>query len=183
MEKQFDIEELINAGSITNELDYERAMIADRKLRLLAKENMHFKKMRGRLRNLIVAYEKKEWNIQSVPTAAKLAESSKAEQQAESERMFIENRKNKIKKELKALDITQQQLAAILGHKSKTHMSELINGVKPFRLTDLLVINLLLKIDMKELIPPFLSTKERIKVIAQLQKLNNPKLEKRAWAI
>ena len=36
---------------------------------------------------------------------------------------------------------------------------------------------------MKELIPPFLSTKERIKVIAQLQKLNNPKLEKRAWAI
>ncbi|HMR84166.1 MAG TPA: transcriptional regulator [Niabella sp.] len=183
MKKTPAIEALIATDSITNELDYERAMIADRKLRLLAKENVHFKKLRSRLRDLIVAYEKKEWDIQSVPTAAKLAESSKAEQQAESERVFIKNRKDKIKKELKALDITQQQLAAILGHKSKTHMSELINGVKPFRLTDLLVLNLLLKIDMKELIPPFLSTKERIKVIAQLQKLNNPKLEKRTWAI
>lgn len=34
-------------------------------------------------------------------------------------------------------------------------MSELINGVKPFQLTDLLVISKLLKIDMKTLIPPF----------------------------
>ena len=92
MKKTPDIEALIATDSITNELDYERAMIADRKLRLLAKGNAHFKKLRSRLRDLIVAYEKKEWNIQSVPTATKLTESSKAEQQAESERVFIKNR-------------------------------------------------------------------------------------------
>lgn len=44
MQKAFDIEQLVEAGAITNELDYERAMIADRKLRLLAKESVHFKK-------------------------------------------------------------------------------------------------------------------------------------------
>ncbi|AHF14926.1 helix-turn-helix domain-containing protein [Niabella soli] len=173
MQKAFDIEQLVEAGAITNELDYERAMIADRKLRLLAKESVHFKKMRSRLRNLIAAYEKKEWNKQTVADTAKLAES---------ERIFIENRKTRIKKELKALDLTQEQLAAILGHKSKTHMSELINGVKPFQLTDLLVISKLLKIDMKTLIPPFLSAADRTKVLSALQQLNNPKLEKRAWA-
>jgi hypothetical protein len=58
-----------------------------------------------------------------------------------------------------------------------------VNGVKPFRLTDLLVINLLLKIDIKELIPPFLSEKERTKVRLQLQKLDNPKLRKTALAL
>lgn len=182
MKTAFDIEQLMDAGAITNELDYERAMIADRKLRLLAKESGHFKKKRNRLRSIIAAYEKKEWNKHTVATAAKLAESSRAEQLAESERIFIENRKIRIKKELKALDLTQEQLAAILGHKSKTHMSELINGVKPFQLTDLLVISKLLKIDIKTLIPPFLSATDRAKVLSALQQFNNPRLEKRARA-
>lgn len=183
MKTAFDIEQLIDVGSITNELDYERAMIADRKLRLLAKENPHLKKRRSRLRSIIAAYEKKEWNKHTVATAAKLAESSRAEQLAESERLFIENRTARIKKELKALHLTQEQLAVILGHKSKTHMSELINGVKPFQLTDLLVISKLLKIEMKVLIPAFLSATDRTKVLLALQQLNNPRLEKRAWAL
>ena len=43
MKTHFDIKEIVESGSISNELDYERALIADRKLRLLAKENLHFK--------------------------------------------------------------------------------------------------------------------------------------------
>ena len=39
MKPHFDIEKIVDAGIISNELDYERALIADRKLRLLASEN------------------------------------------------------------------------------------------------------------------------------------------------
>ena len=53
METQFDIEKLIEQGSIKNDLDLARAMIAERKLRLLAKENNDFKVLRKKLRIII----------------------------------------------------------------------------------------------------------------------------------
>ncbi|MCB0516126.1 MAG: hypothetical protein R2798_05835 [Chitinophagales bacterium] len=40
---QFDILQLIEVGKIQNELDFERALIADRKLRILSKENSNTK--------------------------------------------------------------------------------------------------------------------------------------------
>ncbi len=39
MKTQFDISQLIKTGKILNELNFERALIADRKLRILSKEN------------------------------------------------------------------------------------------------------------------------------------------------
>ncbi|MEY4893267.1 MAG: hypothetical protein RL751_77, partial [Bacteroidota bacterium] len=62
MKAHLDLSKLVEAGVIANELDYNRAIIADRKLRLLAKDNAHFKKFRLRLRDLIEAYEKRVWN-------------------------------------------------------------------------------------------------------------------------
>lgn len=131
MKTHFDIEKLVERGSISNELDYERAMIADRKLRLLSKDNAHFKKLRSKLRDLIEQYENEEWNDVDKINEEKLLESEKSERIAEHERQFIENRKQAIRKKLKTLDLTQEDLAALLGHKSKTHMSELMNGLKP----------------------------------------------------
>src|SRR5688500_13683171 len=104
MKKSFDIEKLIESGVIENELDYERAMIADRKLRLLSKENAHFKKIRGKLRSLIEIYEKANWSDTSKITGRKLADSQKAEKIAEAERVFLEDRKAIIRKKLKSLD-------------------------------------------------------------------------------
>ena len=46
MKTHFDIEKIVEMGIITNELDYERALIVDRKLRLLGKEDVHFKNLR-----------------------------------------------------------------------------------------------------------------------------------------
>jgi len=46
-------------------LDFERAMIADRKLRVLAKENPKFKSVRKKLRDLIEQYENKNWSADS----------------------------------------------------------------------------------------------------------------------
>ncbi|WP_348810984.1 helix-turn-helix transcriptional regulator [Flavobacterium maritimum] len=180
MKTHFDIEKFIENGSITNELDLERAMIADRKLRLLSKENVHFKNLRKKLRDLIEDYENREWSNLDNITEEKVIESDKSEIIAERERIFIENRKQQIRKKLKALDLTQENLGHILGHKSKTHMSELMNGIKPFTLKDLVIINRLLKIDIKELVPIFLSREDQIKVKSAVIELNKPqiKLEK-----
>lgn len=177
MKAYFDIEKLVESGSISNELDYERALIADRKLRLLSKENNHFKKLRLKLRDLIAEFENSEWsNVENV-TEEKLSESAKSERIAEFERLFIENRKQEIRKKLKELDLTQEDLAKILGHKSKTHMSELINGIKPFTLRDLVIINRLLKIDINILVPVFLSKDDQVKVKEAVKSLDKPKIK------
>ena len=172
MKTHFDIEKIIEMGIITNELDYERALIADRKLRLLGKEDIHFKNLRKKLRGIIENYEKKEWSVVERIDDNKLLESEQAENLAELERQFLETRKLEIRKKLKALEITQENLASILGHKSKTHMSELMNGIKPFTLKDLIIINRLLKIDISVLIPVFLSREEQIKVNKAVEKLD-----------
>ena len=177
MKTDFDIEKLVEKRSITNELDYERALNADKRLRLLAKESAHFKKLRNSLRDIIEKYESTEWNDLDKIDDTKLLESKKSEQIAEVERLFIENRKQTIRKKLKELDLTQENLASILGHKSKTHMSELVNGIKPFTLKDLVIINRLLKIDLSVLIPAFLSNEDQKRVQDAVKKLDKPKVK------
>ena len=44
-------------GKIQNELDFEKALIADRKLRVLSKEDSKYKVIRKKLRDLIADYE------------------------------------------------------------------------------------------------------------------------------
>lgn len=176
MKTHFDIEKIVQNGTITNGLDYERALVADKKLRLLAKESLHFKKLRTQLRDLIVQYENVNWNDPSAINAEKFAESEKQERLAEQERLFIENRKKTIKTKLKTAELTQENLASILGHKSKTHMSELMNGIKPFTLKDLIIIHRLLAIEMAILLPVFLSKEDQNRVKEAVLKLNKPKI-------
>ncbi|SKB84282.1 hypothetical protein SAMN05660841_02644 [Sphingobacterium nematocida] len=177
MKTHFDIEKLVESGKLNSELDYERAMIADRKLRLMAKENPHLKKLRSKLRQLIVDFENSEWNDVDVISTDQLLESEKAGKIAEFERQFIANRKDIIRKKLKSLDLTQENLGVILGHKSKTHMSELMNGIKPFTLRDLVIIGRLLKIEMNSLIPVFLSSDDAIKVKTAVESLHKPQVK------
>lgn len=177
MKTHFDIEKIVESGSISNELDYERALLADRSLRLLAKENAHFKNLRLKLRNLIEKYEASEWSILEQIDDTKLLESAQAERIAELERLFLDTRKKIIREKLKNLDLNQENLATILGHKSKTHMSELINGIKPFVLKDLIIINKLLNIDLKLLVPLFLSLEDQKKVTDAVKKLGKPKIK------
>jgi len=177
MKTQFDISELIENGKILNELDFERAMIADRKLRVLAKENPKFKSVRKKLRNLIEQYENKNWSADSNFSDKKLRESDVAELIAEKERLFIQRRKELIRKKLKNLNLTQQDFGKVLGHQSKSYMSELINGVSPFSLKDLIVINRILKIDLTDLVPTFLPQSDRVKIRTTIKKLDNPKLK------
>ena len=90
MKPIFNIDSIIKKGFITNELDYDRALIADRKLRLLAKEDPHYKAMRAKLRDLIEKYESAEWSDVNKIDEKKLVESDKSERIAEQERLFFE---------------------------------------------------------------------------------------------
>lgn len=90
MKTHFDIEKLIDSGTLSNELDYERALIADRKLRLLSKDSVHFKNLRLKLRDLMEEYENAEWSDVNKISEEKIRESEKYEQIAELERLFIE---------------------------------------------------------------------------------------------
>jgi len=177
MKTQFNIEEILELGEIQNELDFERALIADRKLRVLSKENPKYKTLRRKLRDLIEDYESKNWSSASRITDKKLKESDLAEAIAEKERQFIEIRKELIKSKLKRLNVTQQDFGKILGHKSKSYMSELMNGINPFSLRDLIIINRLLKIDLTDLVPTFLPQTDRNKIKSSIEKLENPKLK------
>jgi hypothetical protein len=179
MATQFDIEKILKLGEIQNELDFERALIADRKLRVLAKKNSKFKPRRNKLRDLIEAYESTNWSSKSRITSKELSESDAAELIAEKERLFIERRKELIKLKLKRVDLNQQDFGVILGHGNKSYISELMNGVSPFSLRDLIVINRLLNIELTDLVPTFLPMKERMKIRTSIKKLENPKLKLR----
>ncbi len=177
MKSQLQITKILNKGKIQNELEHERALIAERKLRLLSKENPEYVKIRKELRRIIEIYETENWSNSTKISDEKLKESEIAELIAEEERLFIQNRKTLIKTKLKELNLKQQELGELLGHSSKSYMSELMNGLNPFSMKDLIVIHRILKIDLTLLIPTFLSHSDRIKLKNSLEKLNNPKLK------
>jgi hypothetical protein len=51
-----------------------------------------------------------------------------------------------------------------------------VNGISPFSLKDLIDIHRLLKMDLTDLVPPFLPQTESEKIRTLIEKLENPKL-------
>lgn len=171
MKTQFDIEEVLSSGELANELEYERALIAERRLRLLAKENVRIKVIRNKLRDIIERYEDKNWSEGSEIDQFRLSQSDLAELIAEKERQFLQRRKKLIKERLKKYSLTQEQLMFLLGHRSKTYMSELINGLSPFTLNDIVIIHRLLKIKLTDLVPTTIPYEQRIRINKSIQDL------------
>ncbi|MEO7176322.1 MAG: transcriptional regulator [Saprospiraceae bacterium] len=151
----------------------------DRKLRLLLEDNPEMIESRSRLRAIIKAYEKLHWSKESDVDEIRIKENDIAESIAEQERIFLEARKNIIKQNLSQFKMTQQDLGLLLGH-GKTYMSELMNGISPFGMRDLIVVHRLFQIELENLIPTIISQKDRIRIKASIDRLNNPmiKLEK-----
>lgn len=175
--KEFDLNKLLKAGAIKSELELEQASQADRKLRLLEAENITAKKKRKKLRELIYAYEKKHWSSKSKINKKKIDESNEAELLVEKQEEFFRNRKKLIKSKLSKYNLNQQEFGVILGHKNKSYISELINGVNPFSLKDLIVISKLLKIDLNDLVFRSIPIEERIKIEKTIRKLDKPNLK------
>lgn len=177
MNTQFNIEKVLNSGKIRNELEYERALIADRKLRILCNHNAKLVPLRKSLRDLIENYEKQHWSSGSVINELRIKESDLAELIAEKERHFVQRRKRLIKMRLKESGLNQQQLMLLLGHKSKTYMSELMNGISPFTLNDLIIINRLFKIELVDLISTTISQNQRAMIKKSIQEIGTNKIK------
>ena len=86
MKTQTDISKLLELREINNELDFEKALVADRKLRVLSKEDPKYKAIRKKLRDLTETYENKNWSSSSEITDEKIRESDLAELIIEKER-------------------------------------------------------------------------------------------------
>src|SRR5690554_4700355 len=175
MKDVFDIREIEKIERLENEYDLEKASLLERKLRLMIDENPDLKPLRTKLRDLIKEYEDREWSDFDKISDLQVEESDKAEEIINYEQIFINKRKDSIRKKLKEYDMTQQDLGLILGH-PKSYMSELINGLSQFTLKDLVIIHRILGIKLNILIPTFLQSETRDKVRESIKKLNKPKL-------
>ena len=173
----FDLDVVIKRGKIESELELEQALFADRQLRLLAKVDPSLKKKRTKLREIIGDYESKNWTLDSKVTKRQIEESNEAENIVEEEGEFYQKRKELIKSKLSKLNLNQQEFGMILGHTSKSYMSELMNGVSPFSLKDLILISRLLKIDLEDLVFTTIPLEERKKIERSIRKLDKPKLK------
>jgi len=161
MIEPFELEKLLKKGVITSEIEYERAMEAFKILRILGAEKPKFLVSREKLFDILENYEKQEWSHVDLITDLQVIESDAAEEFVAKERAFFQKRKKKIKLRLKALNLTQGDLTTILGHRSKTYISELMNGLSPFTLRDLVILHHFLSIEMKDLVPTFLNLQDR----------------------
>ncbi len=178
MKDIINIKDIENIKRLESEYDLEKASLLERKLRLMIRENPDLKSIRKKLRELIVDYEDREWSQLDKISDLQIETSSIAEELINQEQMFVQKRKDAIRKKLKEFDMTQQELGVLLGH-SKSYMSELINGVSRFSLKDLVIIHKMLGISLKILIPTFLQSETKNQVIESISRLNKPKLKKR----
>lgn len=142
----------------------------------MARENPDFIADKKQLRTLIKDYEKSNWSYRSDISVKQIADSDLSEVIVEREDVFLNKRQDIIKHKLKDLEMKQQALDIILGH-SKSYISELMNGVNPFSLKDLIVIHNLLDIKLENLIPTTIPQKENLRMKASVLKLNLPRLK------
>lgn len=178
MKDLIDIREIENIQQLDNEYDLQKALLLDRKLRILVKENADLKPIHDKLFQLIQDYEERSWSDSDNITEKQFDDAETAEQLVEIEQKFIVQRKEAIRKKLKNYDMNQTDLAILLGHK-KSYTSELINGVTQFSMKDLVIIHRVLRIDLAKLIPTYLQNETRERVKESISQLNKPKLRLR----
>ena len=152
METQIDLNAMLQKGHITDELELERAFILENKLRLLAKKEPEYNEKRKKIRQIIKEYEQNNWSKNAIIDEIKVQESDLAEIIAQEEHTFLLTRKNLIKKKITEFGYNQQDLGVVLGH-TKSYMSELMNGISPLQVKDLIIIHKLFHISLKNLIP------------------------------
>jgi transcriptional regulator with XRE-family HTH domain len=176
MKELENIRDIEQVEQLENEYDFQKALLLDKKLRLMVKEQPGLRPLRKKLRRLMTEYEERVWSDPEQVSDKQLEDSDKAENIVETERRFIKKRKDAIRKKLKEYDMTQQDLGVLLGH-SKSYMSELINGVSQFSMRDLVIIHRIFGISLKTLIPTYLQSDTRNRIKQTISRLNKPKLK------
>jgi len=176
--ERLDIENVLKLTKIGSELELEQATSLFNRLRLSVKNDPSLKAVRNHLADLIEAYETEHWSDEEAITDEQVKSSDVAERIVQFQNQFIQQRKALIKGQLKKFGLTQNDLAAILGHR-KNYVSELVNGVRPLSKDDSVVINRVLGIGMSKLIEPIINEEDADRIRGVFRKLNNPKLKLR----
>lgn len=174
--KKFALNNILKIVSIDSEFELEQATALYNKLRLLVKEDASLKPLRVHLADLIEAYENKHWSDEDKITDKQIVESDKAMKMTAYQNAFIQRRKELIKRALKKNDLIQNDLAKILGHR-KSYMSELMNGIRPFSQNDIVILNRILDLRFKDLIPPVIKEKDATRIRLEIRRLNKTKLK------
>lgn len=172
---RLEIDNILKIDELNTELEFERATSIQGKLRWMIKEDNSLKAVRDHLISLIEKYEKEHWSDETEISNIQISESDTAERIINAENNFIQKRKELIRNNLKENNISQKDLANILGHRPN-YMSELINGVRPFSRDDIVVIHRLFGIEFNNLIPPFLKKEVTNHIKTTLGKLRNKKV-------
>ena len=167
---ELDIRKLLEAGTIDSELEFQRASMADRSLRLLSEDDPSLKEIRKPLRQLLRDYEKIHWSNNDTITEEQIIESDAAEKIAFAELKFVIRRRELILDKLKELKLKQKDLATLLNH-SQPYTSELLNGVRAFSTGDLILIHNMLKIDLQDLLITTLSAEAQQKVNTAIEQI------------
>jgi transcriptional regulator with XRE-family HTH domain len=172
---RLEIDNILKLNELNTELEFEKASAIQGKLRWMVKDDSSLEPVRQHLISLIEKYEKIHWNNVSNISDEQIKESDIAERIVSAESIFIQKRKELIREKLKESNISQKDLAKILGHRPN-YMSELINGVRPFSRDDIIVIHRLFEIEFNNLIPPFLRKEVTNHIKATLGELKNNKV-------
>ncbi len=172
---KLDIDNILKVDELNSELEFEKATSIQGKLRWMVKEDSSLESIRSHLLVLIEKYESKHWKNESEITKEQIKESDNAEKIINAENIFIQKRKELLKIKLKENEITQKDLAKLLGHRPN-YMSELMNGVRPFSRDDIVVIHRLFEIEFNDLIPPFLKKEVTNHIKTTLGELKNKKV-------
>ncbi len=152
---RLEIDNILKIDELNSEYEFEKATSIYGKLNWMGEDDSSLIPIRQHLMTLIEKYENTHWNNESAITDEQIKENDIAEKIVSAEILFVQKRKELIKKKLKENAISQKDLGRILGHRPN-YMSELINGVRPFSRDDIVVIHRLFEIEFQEIIPPFL---------------------------
>ncbi len=173
---RLEIDNILKLNELNTEFEFEKASAIQGKLRWMVKDDSSLKPVRQHLISLIEKYEKKHWDNESDISDDQIRESDIAERIVSAESVFIQQRKELIRAKLKESNISQKDLAKILGHRPN-YMSELVNGVRPFSRDDIIVIHRLFEIEFNNLIPPFLKKEVTNHIKTTLGELKNNKVK------
>jgi len=172
---RLEIDNILKIDKLNSELEFERATSIQGKLRWMIKDDNSLTPVRNHLISLIENYENEHWRDETEITNIQISKSDTAERLINAENNFIQKRKELIRNNLTENNISQKDLANILGHRPN-YMSELINGVRPFSRDDIVVIHRLFGIEFNNLIPPFLKKEVTNHIKTTLGKLRNKKV-------
>lgn len=172
---RLEIDNILRIDELNGELEFEKATSIQGKLRWMVKEDNSLEPVRQHLITLIEKYESEHWNNETKITEEQIKESDIAERIVNAENIFVQKRKELLKTKLKENEISQKNLAKILGHRPN-YMSELMNGVRPFSRDDIVVIHRLFDIEFKDLIPPFLKKEVTNHIKTTLGELKNKRV-------